>query len=47
MTDKEELRQAFLEGYTHGKNVEEVEAISLKSAKSRFERWFTLNKSDE
>jgi hypothetical protein len=46
MTDKEELRQAFLEGYKAGRGVEEVSSMSVKTAKSRFERWFSLNKNE-
>lgn len=47
MTDKEELQQAFVEGFRHGRNVEEIDSMSLKTAKSRFNRWFNLNKRDE
>jgi len=45
MTDKDALRKAYLEGYSEGKNVEELSDIAIKTAKQRFNRWYDLNSS--
>lgn len=37
------MRDAWVEGYKEGKDVEEVQPISIRSAKGRFERWFQRN----
>lgn len=43
MSNKEDMEQAFIEGYTFGKDVEELREISVETAKGRFERWYALN----
>jgi hypothetical protein len=41
--DKETAKQAFIEGYKEGKSVEEYSNTTIKTAESKFERWWQLN----
>jgi len=43
MTDKEQLKAAYIEGYKDGKNVEEYSRTTIKTAETKFERWWNLN----
>jgi len=43
MTDKETLREAYIEGYKQGRSVEEYSKTTIKTAESKFERWWNLN----
>jgi len=46
MSDKEELQEAYLEGYATGRGTETLADIAIRTAKSRFERWYKLNHDD-
>jgi hypothetical protein len=46
MTDKEELKEAYVEGYKTGRGTERLSDIAIRTATSRFERWFDLNKGE-
>jgi hypothetical protein len=40
MTEKERLKQAYIQGVKDGKNVEEVSDVAIRAAEARFERWY-------
>jgi len=41
--DMDLLKQAFLEGYKEGRNVESISDVTRKTAKQRYERWKEIN----
>ena len=43
MTDKDTAKQAFIEGYKDGKDVEEYRKVTIRTAAQKFERWWNLN----
>lgn len=47
MTDKDKLKEAYLEGYSEGRGTESMSDVSKRTAEGKFERWYDLNFSDE
>jgi len=47
MTDKETAKEAFIEGYKEGKSVEEYSQTTIRTAETKFERWWRLNHMEE
>lgn len=45
MTDKQDLREAYIQGYKEG-NGGLWSELKAKTAQKTFERWFDLNLSD-
>jgi len=43
---KQELKEAYLQGYELGKGVEQMEEVSLKAAETEFEQWYTNNRGE-
>jgi hypothetical protein len=41
---KEEMWQAYWEGFKVGRGVESYQSIAKRTARDRFERWWTKNK---
>jgi len=46
MTDKDDLQETYLEGYSQGRGVEELSDIAIRTATERFERWHAKNKGE-
>jgi len=40
---RELMKEAYMEGYALGEDVEELQNVAIRTAESRFERWYALN----
>lgn len=43
MAQKEALWEAYYEGFDVGKHVEELDEIQKRTARSKFEQWYSVN----
>ena len=43
MTQKEDLWEAYFEGYDLGYHVEELDENDYKTARANFEQWYSIN----
>lgn len=46
MSEKEIAKEAFMQGYKAGQDVEELRDISIRAAETNFERWWDRNQDE-